>query len=247
MSPGMQYHKLMEHFDKKPFSCEDCGAKFVSNSTLKNHLWPPWDAQHCSALPAHPGRFPWWIPGVLWRVGSHSDISFGIILPTASNHRGLSHHSPDCAGFECSVLKASSLMRMLQPLQSVWGRAKTPTQLNASHQCPFLYLHASSQAATHIHKLVLGSRGRGTDCVQRCLSSGVKLNVIARTGPGKKERCVQQSDCKESDATSEEGAAEHIISFDETQVTVSHVFVMLPKSQVRQSGLELMTVTMEDF
>ncbi|XP_009703577.1 PREDICTED: zinc finger and BTB domain-containing protein 40 [Cariama cristata] len=35
---GMQYHKLTEHFDEKPFSCEECGAKFAANSTLKNHL-----------------------------------------------------------------------------------------------------------------------------------------------------------------------------------------------------------------
>ncbi|NXD85217.1 ZBT40 protein, partial [Halcyon senegalensis] len=35
---GMQYHKLTEHYDEKPFSCEECGAKFAANSTLKNHL-----------------------------------------------------------------------------------------------------------------------------------------------------------------------------------------------------------------
>ncbi|PIO12307.1 hypothetical protein AB205_0181910 [Aquarana catesbeiana] len=34
---GLQYHKRTEHFDEKPFSCEECGAKFAANSTLKNH------------------------------------------------------------------------------------------------------------------------------------------------------------------------------------------------------------------
>lgn len=47
--------------------------------------------------------------------------------------------------------------------------------------------------------------------------------------------------------TSEEGTAEHIISFDEAHVTVSQVFVMLPESQVSQAGSELVTVTMEDL
>ncbi|XP_074017781.1 zinc finger and BTB domain-containing protein 40 isoform X1 [Numenius arquata] len=65
---GMQYHKLTEHFDEKPFSCEECGAKFAANSTLKNHLRlhtgdRPFMCKHClmtfmqaSALAYHTKR-----------------------------------------------------------------------------------------------------------------------------------------------------------------------------------------------
>lgn len=41
--------------------------------------------------------------------------------------------------------------------------------------------------------------------------------------------------------TLEQGAAEHIISFDGAKL------VMLPKSQVSQTGSELVAVTMEDL
>lgn len=48
----MQYHKLTEHFDEKPFSCNECGAKFAANSTLKNHMRlhtgdRPFMCKHC--------------------------------------------------------------------------------------------------------------------------------------------------------------------------------------------------------
>lgn len=47
--------------------------------------------------------------------------------------------------------------------------------------------------------------------------------------------------------TSEQGAAEHIISFDEAQLTGSQVFVTLPESQASQAGPELVTVSVEDL
>ncbi|XP_018606213.2 zinc finger and BTB domain-containing protein 40 [Scleropages formosus] len=49
---GMLYHKRTDHFDEKPYSCEECGAKFAANSSLKNHQRlhtgeRPFRCKHC--------------------------------------------------------------------------------------------------------------------------------------------------------------------------------------------------------
>lgn len=45
----------------------------------------------------------------------------------------------------------------------------------------------------------------------------------------------------------EQGAAQHIISLDDTPLAGSQVFVTLPESQVSQTGSKLVAVTAEDL
>ncbi|KAM9757971.1 uncharacterized protein zbtb40 [Menidia menidia] len=49
---GMIYHKRTEHFEEKPFGCQECGARFGAKSSLKNHQRlhtgeKPYACQHC--------------------------------------------------------------------------------------------------------------------------------------------------------------------------------------------------------
>uniref|UniRef100_A0A803YS07 Zinc finger and BTB domain containing 40 n=1 Tax=Meleagris gallopavo TaxID=9103 RepID=A0A803YS07_MELGA len=333
---GMQYHKLTEHFDEKPFSCEKCGAKFAANSTLKNHLRlhtgdRPFVCKHClmtfmqaSALAYHTKK-------------KHSEdiedpydcrkcrMSFATLQEHRKHihevHSREYHPCPDCS----KVFSAPSLLerhmvthvggkpfscgicnKTYQQLSGLWYHNRThhPDVFAAQNhrsskfsslQCSSCDKSFSSTAAHRRHVKAEHSDVKFHDCEMckeqfptlallqvhmKCRHSGTLQHHVTTehfkqaestftcglcgelfTSQGELEgHCstehpkvifteaqVTTAQIVQVIQTSEQGAAEHIISFDEAQLTGSQVFVTLPESQASQAGSELVTVSMEDL
>lgn len=143
-SPGMQYHKLTEHFDEKPFSCEECGAKFAANSTLKNHLRlhtgdRPFMCKHClmtfmqaSALAYHTKKKHAEGEPSLWKPGH------GLRLLHPLLHALFLHLPPGCfpilwgsPGQQTAPRSPSPARFCLQFPTLLFSHALTPTRLHS--------------------------------------------------------------------------------------------------------------------
>lgn len=151
----MQYHKLTEHFDEKPFSCEKCGAKFAANSTLKNHLRlhtgdRPFVCKHClmtfmqaSALAYHTKK-----------KHSEGESSPREPIPSWGVRLGLPHpllpalllHLPPCCwplSWSVHVLGGRGLQAALRSASFLWFQLLTLLNPSTS-SAPFYLLHVRS-------------------------------------------------------------------------------------------------------
>ncbi|XP_065552329.1 zinc finger and BTB domain-containing protein 40 isoform X4 [Lathamus discolor] len=374
---GMQYHKLTEHFDEKPFSCKECGAKFAANSTLKNHLRlhtgdRPFMCKHClmtfmqaSALAYHTKKkhaegkmyacqycdavFAQSIelsrhvrthtgdkPYVCRECGKGFRQANGLSIhlrtfhniedpydckkcrmsfATLQEHRKHVHEAHSREYHPCptcsKVFSAPSLLerhmvthvggkpfsceicdKAYQQLSGLWYHNRThhPDVFAAQNhrsskfsslQCSSCDKTFSSTAAHRKHVKAEHTGSQPFRCLY-CSASfhlpGALQNHVTSEHFKQKESTFPCELCGElfpsqgeleehcsaehpkvlfSQATtaqivqviqtSEQGAAEHIVSFDDTQLAGSQVFVTLPESQVSQTGSELVAVTMEDL
>lgn len=140
----MQYHKLTEHFDEKPFTCEECGAKFAANSTLKNHLRlhtgdRPFMCKHClmtfmqaSALAYHTKKKHAEGEPSLWKPGH------GLRLLHPLVHALFLHLPPGCfpilwgsPGQQAAPRSPSPARFCLQFPTLLFSHALTPTRLHS--------------------------------------------------------------------------------------------------------------------
>ncbi|XP_074505126.1 zinc finger and BTB domain-containing protein 40 isoform X1 [Sebastes fasciatus] len=138
---GMIYHKRTEHFEEKPFACEDCGAKFGANSSLKNHM-----RLHTGEKPYH---------------CKHCDMTFGVAAALAYHTK--KKHS-EGKMYVCQYCKAI-FAQSIELTRHV--RTHTGDRPYVCRQCGKGYSQASG-LTVHLH--TFHNLSEPHDCQKCCLS-----------------------------------------------------------------------------
>uniref|UniRef100_A0A1A7XF37 Zinc finger and BTB domain containing 40 n=1 Tax=Iconisemion striatum TaxID=60296 RepID=A0A1A7XF37_9TELE len=138
---GLVYHKQTEHFDQKPFACEECGTKFGANSSLKNHMR------------LHTGEKPYRCP--------HCDMSFSVAA-ALSYHTKKKHSEGKM--YVCQYCKAV-FAQSIELTRHV--RTHTGDRPYVCRDCGKGYSQASG-LTTHLQ--TFHNLSQSHDCTKCCLS-----------------------------------------------------------------------------
>ncbi|XP_024124930.1 zinc finger and BTB domain-containing protein 40 isoform X2 [Oryzias melastigma] len=138
---GMLYHKRTEHFDERPFACDECGAKFGANSSLKNHMR------------LHTGERPY--------LCKHCDMSFSVAAALAYHTK--KKHS-EGKMYVCQYCKAV-FAQSIELTRHV--RTHTGDRPYVCRECGRGYSQASG-LTVHLH--TFHNMAEPHDCQKCCLS-----------------------------------------------------------------------------
>ncbi|NXJ53609.1 ZBT40 protein, partial [Spizaetus tyrannus] len=230
-APSLLERHMVTHVGGKPFSCEICDKAYQQLSGLWYH-----NRTH------HPDVFA---------AQNHRSSKFSSLQcsscdktfsSTAAHRKHVKTEHTDVKFHECETCK--ELFPTLALLQVHVKCRHSGSQLFCCLYCSafFRFPGALQNHVTSKHFKQTESTFTCKLCGELFPSQGELEGHYSAEHPK-----VVFSQIVQVIQTSEEGAAEHIISFDDAQLAGSQVFVTLPESQASQTGSELVAVTMEDL
>ncbi|NXD15026.1 ZBT40 protein, partial [Nothocercus nigrocapillus] len=237
-APSLLERHMVTHVGGKPFSCEICDKAYQQLSGLWYH-----NRTH------HPDVFA---------AQNHRSSKFSSLQcsscdktfsSTTAHRKHVKEEHTDVKLHECEICK--EVFPTLALLQVHLKCRHSDSQLFCC-----LYSSASFLSAGALQQQVTAEHGRQAESTFTC---GLCREFFASQSELEGHYSAEHPQVVFTEAqattaqivqviqTSEQGAAEHIISFDEAPFAGSQVFVTLPDSQVSQAGSELVAVTMEDL
>ncbi|XP_052647427.1 zinc finger and BTB domain-containing protein 40 isoform X6 [Harpia harpyja] len=235
-APSLLERHMVTHVGGKPFSCEICDKAYQQLSGLWYH-----NRTH------HPDVFA---------AQNHRSSKFSSLQcsscdktfsSTAAHRKHVKTEHTDVKFYECETCK--ELFPTLALLQVHVKCRHSDSQLFCCLYCSasFHFPGALQNHVTSEHFKQTESTFTCKLCGELFPSQGELEGHYSAEHPKVVFSQATTAQIVQVIQTSEQGAAEHIISFDDAQLAGSQVFVTLPESQASQTGSELVAVTMEDL